>query len=285
MSRTINEILTEENEAQKRIGELYTVITNEVAADADLSTLTSTSKTSSFNLWKYIWAAMAYIQEQLWGESKAEIQAVVDKGITGTDPWLHKELLKFQYGDTLSFNTVTAKYFYAVIDTTKQIIKRCAVISAGGITSIKVAKEDGSGNPIALTSAELTAFTTYVQRIQWAGSNILNPTTANSDKLNAPMTVYYNGIVPLATIKTIVQSAFNEYLKNLPFNGEYSINKHGDYVESKSSDIKEVTMGVVQAKADGGGYVTVNRVYSPVAGYIERDTTINFDTMITYVAV
>lgn len=283
MSRTINEILTEANTAQQRLGELYTVITNQVEADADLSGLTSTSKTSEFNLWKYVWSAMAYIQEQIWGERKAEIQAIVDLQIPGTDRWLQKELLKFQYGDSLVFDNTTAKYSYAVIDPTKQIIKRCAVTSVAGVTLIKVAKEDGSGNPVALITAELTAFTAYVRQIQWAGANVGNPTTANSDKLDAPMTVYYDGTIKLEDIKPLVQAAFNSYLKSLPFNGEYQITSHQDAVQAVAG-VNDVVMGTVRAKADGGGYADVNRVYLPISGYIERDSTIDFDTMITYVA-
>ena len=52
----------------------------------------------------------------------------------------------------------------------------------------------------------------------------------------------------------------------------------------KVTNVNDVVVGVVQAKPNGGAYATVNRVYSPLAGYIERDTTIAFDTMITYVA-
>lgn len=280
---TINQIIAEANEAQKRLGELYNVVNNAVAAEADLSGLTSSSKTAEFNLWKYVWSAMAYIQEQLWGERKAEIQTLVDQGIPGTELWLQKELLKFQYGDSLTFDINNGKYAYAVIDTTKQIIKRCAVRSSGGITLVKVAKEDVSGNPIALVSAELTAFTTYLRQIQWAGANIGNPTTANSDKLNAPMTVYYNGTVKLDDIKPLIQAAFNDYLKALPFNGEYKITSHQDAVQ-KVVNVNDVIMGTVQAKVDGGAYVNVNRIYLPASGYIERDTTIGFDTMISYVA-
>lgn len=283
MSRTINEILTEANTAQQRLGELYTVITDEVDADADLTDLTSVSKTAEFNLWKYVWSAMAFIQEQLWGERKVEIQTIVDQQIPGTDRWLQKELLKFQYGDSLVFDNATAKYSYAVIDVTKQIIKRCAVTSAAGVTQIKVAKEDGSGNPVALLSAELTAFTAYVRQIQWAGANIGNPTTANSDKLNAPMTVYYDGTIKIEDIKPLIQAAFNNYLKTLPFNGEYQITSHQDAVQAVAG-VNDVVIGTVQAKADGGGYANVDRVHLPIAGYIERDTTIDFDTMITYVA-
>ena len=281
--RTINEILTEANEAQERLDELYTVITNEVNADADLSGLTSVSKTAEFNLWKYIWSAMAYIQEAIWAESKDAVQQIVDDGIPGTERWFQKELIKFQYGDTLSFDLTTAKYYYAVIDAAKQIIKRCAVISNGGLTQVKVAKEDGSGNPIALTGPELTAFASFMRQVQWAGANIAAPVSFNSDKLNAPVTVYYNGTVKLADLKPLVQAAFNSYLTKLPFNGEYKITAHQDTIQ-QVANVNDVVMGTVQAKPDGGSYATVTRIYYPTSGYIERDSTIAFDTMITYVA-
>ena len=282
MARTINEIIAEQSTAQTRINELYTVITDEINADTDLSQLTSVSKTAEFNLWKYIWAAMAYVQESIWGERKAEIQQIVDDGIPGTERWLQKELLKFQYGDTLSFDNATAKYFYPIIDLTKQIIKRCAVISAGGLTQIKVAKEV-SGSPVALTAPELTSFASYLHQIQWAGSNLAAPVSFDSDKLNAPITIFYNGTIKLDDLKPLVQAAFNQYLSQLPFNGEYKISAHQDAIQAVA-DVNDVVMGIVQAKPNGGVYANVNRIYYPVAGYIERDTTINFDVMITYVA-
>ncbi len=280
---TINEILTEANEAQERVGEIYTLITAEVNADADLSTINSTSKTAEFNLWKFVFSAMSYIQEQIWGEAKAEIQQIVDDGIPGTDRWFQKELLKFQYGDTLTFNNTTAKYSYALIDLTKQIIKRCAVVSNGGLTQIKVATEDGSGNPIALTAPQLTAFASFMRQIQWTGANIGNPISFSSDKLNAPMTVYYNGTVNLDDLKPLVQAAYNLYLTNLLFNGEYKVTAHQDKVQAVAN-VNDVVMGVVQAKPNAGVYANVNRIYIPVSGYVERDGAIDFDVMITYVA-
>ena len=282
MARTINEIIAEQDEAQERIDELYTAITDEVNADADLSDLDSQSKTAEVGLWKFIWAAMAFIQEAFWDERKAEIQTIVDNGIPGTDRWLQKELLKFQHGDTLQFNNVTAKYFYDPVTPANQIIKRCAVVSNGGITQIKVAKEDGGGNPVALTAPELAAFGAYVHQIQWAGSNIATPQSLASDKLNAPITIYYNGTIKIDDLKPLVEAAFLAYLADLPFNAEYKISAHQDALQA-IANINDVVMGNVQAKADVGSYATVNRIYYPVAGYIEKDPAITFDAMITYV--
>lgn len=279
---TVNDILTQFQTLKTRIDEYYQLIYAEVDNDANLDDLTSVSKTAEFNLWMWMFAAMSFILNSIWEERKAEIQTIADSAIPGTELWLHKEVFKFQYGDTLSFENTTAKYFYAVIDTAKQIIKRVAVVSTGGITTVKVAKLSGS-NPVALSSGELTAFINFVNRIQWAGTQVIT-ISKSSDKINAPMTIYYNGIVPIADMKAIVEAAFLEYLVNLPFNGRYSINKHGDWIENASANIYEVNPGVVQAKADGGSYTNVNRIYNPVSGYIEKDSAISFDTMLTYIA-
>ncbi|MFD0997670.1 hypothetical protein ACFQ21_00060 [Ohtaekwangia kribbensis] len=280
--RTIAEILEQINIAKQRINEIYLSITGEVNSDATLAGLTSASKTAEFKLWIYIWACMSYIQEQVWEEKRLEIEEEVNNSVAGTDQWLQQELLKFQYGDALLINTTTKKPYYAVIDATKQIVKRCAVVSSGGVTQIKVAKENGSGDPIALSAPELSAFASYMKKIQFAGSNLGAPVSLASDKLNAPMTVYYNGTVVLDDMKALVQAAFNNYLKNLPFNAEYKISAHQDYIQAVAN-VNDVVIGVVQAKANAGSYGTVNRVYYPAAGYLERDATIDFDTMITYV--
>jgi hypothetical protein len=280
--RTVSDIIATQNEAQQRIGELYTVITDEVASDATLAALTSASKTAEFSLWKYVWAVMAWIQEGLFSEFAAEIDAKAKAAIPGTDYWLRLELMKFQYGDTLVVDTSTGKYYYPVIDETKKIIKRCAVVLSGGVTMIKVAKESG-GNPVPLSSPELNAFASFVDRIIWAGSNVAAPVSFASDKINAPMQVYYDGTMPLAEITASVQAAFNQYLAELPFNGRYQITTHQDKIQSVHG-VVDVVPGEIQIKPDGGGYSTVNRVFFTISGYIEKDPDIPFNAMITFFA-
>lgn len=281
---TVNDILSEFQTFKAKVDEYYKLVYDEVNADANLDGLTSTSKTAEYNLWMWLFAAMSVILDGVWADRQQQISEKVDLGIPGTDKWYRLELMKFQYGDTLSWDETSGKYFYSVIDESKLIIKRCAVVSSGGTTAIKVAKLSGD-DPIALTNDELTAFKSFVSQTQWAGAKIAPPVSFNSDKLNAPITVFYDGTKKLDDIKAIVEAAFNDYLANLPFNGEYSINKHGDWIEDASVDITEVNMGAVEAKADAGSYTVVNRIYKPVAGYLERDPVIDFDTMITYTPV
>jgi hypothetical protein len=291
---TVNDILTQFQTFKSKINTYYTLIYNEANADVTLDDLNNESKTAEFNLWMWISAAVAVIMDGIWNDRQAQITAKINEGIPGTDPWLQLELFKFQYGDTLLWNASTGKYYYAVIDETKQIIKRCAVISSGGITALKVASDDGAGNPIPLTAPQLVAFKTFVNQIQWSGAKIAPPVSFDSDKLDAPMTVYYDGTKKLDDVKAIVETAWSEYLTKLPFNSEYSINKHGDYVENyvkvvgsiytnANEIIKEVTMGAVQARANTGSFASVIRIYKPVSGYLVRDPAISLSTMITYV--
>lgn len=281
---TVTDILTQYQTLKAKIGEYYTLIFNEVNADATLDGLTSMSKTAEFNLWMWMGAALAAIQDSVWADRQKQIEDKINSYIPITDRWLHRECLKFQYGDSLLWDAALGKYYYPVIDPAKQIVARCAVPRSAGTTFVKVAKLVGT-TPVAFSGAELTAFIAFVNQIQPAGARIATPVSSNSDKVKALMTVFYDGTKPLADIKLIVEAAWVDYLANLDFNGEYSINKHGDWVEKASADIKEVNMGVVEARTDAGAFVAVARVYNPVSGYLERDPAIAFDDMITYTAV
>lgn len=282
---TVNDILTQFQSLKSKINEYYTLIYNEVEADANLEGLTSTSKTAEFNLWMWMYAAMSAIMDSVWQDRQSQIAENVARGIPGTDRWYQLELMKFQYGDSLSWDATNGKYYYAVIDPDKQIIARCAVRTDSGPTTIKVAKLSG-GIPVALSTEELTAFRAYARQTQWAGAQILDAATAASDKLKAPMTVYYDGTKKLDDVKAIVEAAWDAYLAQLPYNGEYSVNKHGDFVETAGGAIiQEVTMGVVEARSDAGAFTTVARIYNPISGYLERDPDFEFDDLITYTPV
>jgi hypothetical protein len=281
MSRTINDILADTNEAQTRVNELYAALTDAVDADANLDGLDSTSKTADYNLWKFVFSAMCYIQEGVVDEALAELQAIADSGITGIDPWYQAEVFKFQYGDALSWDNVNKKYYYAVIDPTKQIVKRCSVTSITGLTTIKAAKEV-AGNPAALSTPELNALKSYVSKFQFSGTNI-RVKSGSSDLLNAPITIYYDGTLVLADLQTLVQAAFTNYLASLPFNGEFNITKCEDAIQAVLG-VNDVVMGAIQAKPNGGTYSTVARVYYPLAGYIQKDPAIDYSVMFTYVA-
>lgn len=278
---TVTDILTQFQSFKDQVDAFYAVITGQVDGDANLDGLTSPSKTSEFNLWMWLFSAMTVIANGVWTERKNEIQTIADSAIPGTERWLQKEILKFQYGDVLSFDSVTAKYYYAILDASKQIIARCSITSQGVVSSVKVAKLV-SDSPAPLSGPELTSLKSYVNQIKWAGMK-LSVITDDADLLNAPLTIYYNGIVPLADIQAAVEEAYNGYLASLPFNGQYLITGHIDAIQ-EVPNINDVVPGTVQAKPDGGSYATIVRVYTPAAGYIVKDPAISFATTLTYIA-
>lgn len=81
----------------------------------------------------------------------------------GSEPWFPIMVKAFQYGDSLTVEKGVTKY--ATIDESKQIIKQVSFNkNRSGRVTLKVAKDDGSGNLIALTTDEYNAFDDYVKR-------------------------------------------------------------------------------------------------------------------------
>lgn len=169
--------------------------------------------------------------------------------------------LAFQFGDDLSvnmtINPVTGIPYlndiYAVIDTTKQIIAQAAFeeIPSGNATQLvlKVATTDMSGNLVALSPDQLTAFTNYFLTFQVPGLPVsVNSTAANV--LNFMSTATYLSAYDLPTLQSNISAALAAY-KVQPlsqvqpgsgtqsFNGVLYINLLQDYVEQNTPGLKD----------------------------------------------
>jgi hypothetical protein len=269
MSKTINDLLNEGQEAKNRVRELNTLLTNEVNQDATLAGLNSSSKTATWRLQLYVFAAMSWLQEQVWKLFKKEVDDIISKAIPGTDRWLANEVLKFQLGDPLQFDVNTGKYSYAVIDESKQVVKRIAVTSTTAGTVIKAAAEDINGEAIPLTADEQNSLRAYVHNIQFAGA-ALNVVSYAADLLKLRIEVYYNALRPVEQIKSEVNTAINGYLSGLDFNGTFYRSKLMDAIQAVDS-VEDVVMHSVQAKPETGEYTELERIYTPLSGYLNID--------------
>lgn len=278
--RSVNDIFQDNQTAQERVGEIYQIINGEVASDADLSSLNSPSKSAIYNLWMYVFAAICWVQEKVFEDNKNEVQAIVENAIPGTDKWLAVEVGKWQNGDTLVFDVESAKYSYPIIDPAKRIIKRVAVVSNGGLTTVKVAKEDGNGNPLPLSTPELTAFKSYVNEIQWAGSNVTVVSLA-SDKLKLPIDVFYDGQIPVSAMQSLVEQAINSYLANLDFNGTLFETKLMDSIQVVEG-VRDVVFRGLEARPNVGTFNPIERVYDAISGYNEIDSSFPLASTINY---
>ncbi len=281
--KTVNEIIAQFDVARVRIGEIYEEITGQQSAEASLVALNSTSNTSRFNLWKYVTAFVMYIQQQLWDEAKLELAEIRDSGIAGNRRWFAGEWKKFQYGDPLLINDTTGKYYYAVIDESKQIISKLAVVQQNNNWLVKVAKDNGSGSNIALTAPELASFREFVDLTQNAGPKI-PVLSLPGDVIDVRFNVYYNPLKPVADLRPLVEAAYFAYLNTIDIDGDsvYYISKHIDALQAVS-DVIDVELVSCNAAPDGDAPAAVTRIYTPLSGYLVKEPSLVMTTAIVLI--
>ena len=213
-------------------------------ADPILSAaLTSTSKTSIFG---QIFQLVAFVIFNFQEACKLYMKEIDDKIASQKVPnrtWYRNLGLKFQYGFELDPNSLTGEFLptfedngQVVIATDEQIaaskiIKYVAVtrgISEGRVKiSMKIAGENIDED---LSSEKALAFVKYIEETQATGDNIVIVNYL-PDVLKLTFKICYNPLVLLEngmsilTGKFPVQDAIREYMKNLPFNGELSVQK------------------------------------------------------------
>lgn len=276
---TLSEYLQLTKTFKKDIKTVYSNIEDEVNNDITLNDLDNISKTSKEGLMLYLPAYIAwFFEEYILKVFKKDIQTLIDSNVSKTDIWYTTEMKNFQDGDALLFNTETKKYYYAVPDDSKKIVKYCSATSLGGICTVKLAKE----NRVALTSDELNRAKSYGDRVQPGGANI-EYISINPDKLKCPTTVYYNPLRNEADIKASVEAAIEAYLLLLNSKGEFNTNKFEDAIQSVT-DVERIKLGTFEGRADAGSFVEITDiVYLTYSGFIEVDPDFPLSTIITYI--
>ena len=180
------------------------------------------------------------------------------------------------------------KYGYT-LNVANQIIKRAAVLEAGGIVRIKVAKLDSGSLPAALTTAERTGFSNYISKIKFAGTNIAITSNA-ADLLKIEYDVVYDPLVVdgtgqlIATAGTYpVVDAINSFIQNLPFNGILNLTALTDAIQ-KATGVVDPTLTSAQAKYGALAYSTIVKNYTADAGHMIIDPANPLSTTINYIA-
>lgn len=250
-----------------------------------LSDLTTPSRVAVWRLWLFITAAAIFVNETLWDIFKAEVEEIASNAIPGTARWYRDQSLKFQYGDALQW--IDNKYQYAVIDVTKQIIARAAVVEVGGQVRIKVAKIVGA-ILAPLTSVELASFDAYIHQIKFAGTNTAT-LSRPPDVLRSTWKIYYDPLVLSPSGELLsnpgqypVDQAMASYLGSLPFNGNLVITQMVDAVQNAAGVVDPI---LILAEATYGAvpYSTIVEKYNPDAGHMTVDPAFPLNTTITYV--
>lgn len=235
------------------------------------------NNTSRVAIWKILFFACAFCiwtVEKLFDLHKLEVDDRIKRLKPGSPEWVAEMGKRFQYG----YSLVPGQDYYdntgltdAQIEASR-IIKHIAVVEQTRGIRIKVAKEV-NGVLVPLSGAELTAFEAYMADVMYAGVKLLITTDVH-DELKAALRIYYDAQVLTNTgaridgiTATPVQDAFDEYLKNLPFNGLF--------VPQLMIEKLKAVEGVVIAKDDSWqarygnlAFAAIDVEYIPDAGYL-----------------
>jgi|GEM_PF-6623898 len=230
--------------------------------------LTSSSMVAIWYVWANVVALAIYTFEAILYKEKEELEEYARLQRYGTLPWWVPQILYFQLGDPLTYNSITGTHYYAVIDATKNIIKRVAIIEIGGVgLIIKVAKLDNN-EFVKLTASELSNVNNYVNEIKPAGT-LTTVVSVDADILDSEAEIYYDGNYLEADIKTLVNEALNTYKTNINYqniNGKILKNEIIDILRNIPA-VNDVLFTALQAKPYGGNYAGIEREYNTSAGY------------------
>jgi len=273
---------------------IYADLVAKKEADERLSALSSTSKTAIWRLWLWIFAYGSFILETIFDTHKAEVSEALTQLKPHTLRWYRNKVLAFQYGFDLKEDSDQFENGSAAdeqIEASK-IIKYSAVTES--ITEsrliVKIATEDSSGVLSPIDDGILDSFSAYIEEIKDAGVKI---TVINylPDILKLQMQIYYDPLiltadgVSILTGRKPVEDALNEFMKELPFNGELILASLVDKLQA-TEGVKIPHLVNAQSKWIGTGgnsygnfeNIAVKKI--PTSGYFQIE---NFDN-ISYVA-
>lgn len=281
MALTFEQLLSDIDAAKADIQKLLEVIQDAKDNEAELDGLDAVSVKADFKLWQNVFAAVSYIVDQSVEERKNEIDEFSALRYGFNAAWLDKILREFQYGDVLEIHPDTGLLYYPVVDTSKQIIKRVAVVQGNGNYVAKVAGEDESGDAVPFTTPQLTAIEAYLDSYILGNNGV--PESNPADLLKAEYKVYFNAIHDEAIVRAEVEEAIGEYLKTLKtfdFGGIFLLSKMEDAIQSVPA-VEDFERVNIEARADGGAFVTVTRSYLPDAGYMDIDPAFPLNATLT----
>lgn len=269
----------------------------------ELTEFQNGSKMSILDAFTWITSACIWSFENIMDVFKVDVASDLQYRVNGTPSYYANALLKYQHGDSLSMNDEGTQFSYPVVDETKRVVTKVSyaevdnefISEENGVRTIykfydkdlilKIATGD-PGNYNQIDSETLAAIRAYMQQIAFAGTH-MTIVSRKGDVLVLKLTVFYDGGVSESEMMDSVETALNEYITNLPFDGAVYIQKIIDviqrvdhvtdvYIDNTSTD----TAGVFVAQydddnnliADKHGNILrrVDRFFLPNSGFIKQ---------------
>jgi hypothetical protein len=242
------------------------------------------STVSVFNTLIAVYALAIYTFEVLVDALQSQVQAIADQAHAGNAQWIQRQILNFQFGDTLTL--VNGYPLYATITPANRIVTQCAIVqTSGGLLNIKVAK--GISPALSpLSGAELIALKDYYfgtstsQGIGFAGVNATFISLA-ADRLYIAGTVYFYGQFVQATVSAAVILAINNFLatfQNTAFNGTVFMIRLTDAIQAVPG-VSRIAYTSIKGRDNATAFagaipIDFQQSYSAVAGYLISEDTV-----------
>lgn len=270
----------------RTVNDIYSAIIAEKERQEELSGLNSPSKAAIWRLMFYIVAYAHYIHEQIFNTHQQEIEVKLSNEKVQKLLWYREKAKAFQYGfpllqdKDLFDNTGKTPEQIEASKIIKYAAVSEAVVDRKSILILKIATEiNGKLSPI--TPAQYESFSAYAYDYRGAGIDI---TVINylPDILKLKLTIYRDAKIindqgyNILQGNKPVEDAINEYMKELPFNGELMLNKLIDKLQQVPGVIDPWLYTAdskwLDPKTGGyGNYEPIQISKIPESGYFEVD--------------
>jgi len=166
----------------------------------------------------YIVAVSIWTIESLFDIFKAEVDTTLSNQKPHRLKWYRDKTLAFQKDYLLPLDSDV----YEKIDETAKVVKYAAAVETPDSSRlfIKIAGET-NGLRDKLEDNIATQVFSYLQWIKDAGVRI-DLINQSPDSFACEIDIYYNAMLLPDRVEAAVREAINNYIENLPFNGEYS---------------------------------------------------------------
>ena len=258
MARTIEQIkrqMTDRFIADPVIREKY-CLTGSITFDEAFS------RVSIEGIIFFVVASAIYIVESIFDRHSSDVDQKIASSVLASLPWYHKIALAYQHGEELLWDDTTQSYGYAVVSEGRRPIRYAACRDMGGGVRILVSGADDSGQPKKLSDDILTAFKYYINRCKPAGV-MVDVYSLDPDALELKLSIQYNPLILNANGSLIrepyrfpVESAIEDYLKNIIYGGTFNKTKLIDSIQ-KAEGVVDVILTDAQAVVSSGETVKI----------------------------
>jgi hypothetical protein len=243
------------------------------------------SKVSIESILFYCAAACFWTVEKLFDIHKAEVMTVIDELKPHSLRWYVSKAKAFLRGKSLVPDT---DYYDTSGMTDEQIedariIKYAAAVERSAVVYLKIATQtDGAPHPVS--ADEKAAFVEYIGEVKDAGV-VIEIVNEPAEHFRVKMDIYYNPMVINGKGQSFeggypVVETIQNYIKNLPFNGEY---RNAALVDALQAVDGVVIPELILAETgvDGIAWEQVKAKANPYSGYYkvydeENDLKINY---------